>query len=61
MKWLDKQPVRSTLYVSFGSGGTLSRIQLQELISGLQRSEQRYLLVAKISNEKARNAAYFKH
>ncbi|XP_075484815.1 hydroquinone glucosyltransferase-like [Primulina tabacum] len=59
MKWLDEQPLRSTVFVSFGSGGTLSRIQLQELISGLERSDQRYLLVAKSSNEKARNAAYF--
>ncbi|KAL8064024.1 hypothetical protein ABFX02_01G065000 [Erythranthe guttata] len=47
LEWLDKQPLCSVLYVSFGSEGTLSRDQLNELVSGLRMSEQRFLLVAK--------------
>ncbi|KAK8326277.1 hypothetical protein V6Z11_A11G105100 [Gossypium hirsutum] len=44
-KWLDNQPSGSVLFVSFGSGGTLSLDQLNELALGLEMSEQRFLWV----------------
>ncbi|XP_059443983.1 hydroquinone glucosyltransferase-like [Corylus avellana] len=59
LRWLDKQPNNSVLFVSFGSGGTLSQEQLYELASGLQMSGQRFLWVVRSPNEKAANAAYF--
>ncbi|KAI3469939.1 hypothetical protein Pfo_026602 [Paulownia fortunei] len=59
LKWLDKQPLGSVLYVSFGSGGTLSHQQLIELAVGLEMSEQRFLWVVKSPDEKASNAAFF--
>lgn len=45
LKWLDEQPDRSVLFVSFGSGGTLSHQQLIELAFGLEMSGQRFLWV----------------
>ncbi|GAB4834544.1 hypothetical protein Ancab_032802 [Ancistrocladus abbreviatus] len=59
LRWLDEQPSRSVLFVSFGSGGTLSRDQLTELAFGLELSGQRFLWVVKQPNEKAANATYF--
>ncbi|KAF7844782.1 hydroquinone glucosyltransferase-like [Senna tora] len=47
LKWLDKKPPRSVLYVSFGSGGTLSQEQLNELALGLELSGQNFLWVFK--------------
>ncbi|PPS15415.1 hypothetical protein GOBAR_AA05171 [Gossypium barbadense] len=44
-KWLDNQPSGSVLFVSFGSGGTLSLDQFNELALGLEMSEQRFLWV----------------
>ncbi|KAJ0054185.1 hypothetical protein Pint_00559 [Pistacia integerrima] len=35
LKWLDNQPRGSVLFVSFGSGGTLSSRQLNELALGM--------------------------
>ncbi|KAF7825203.1 hydroquinone glucosyltransferase-like [Senna tora] len=43
--WLEKQPPNSVLYVSFGSGGTLSHTQITELALGLELSQQRFLWV----------------
>ncbi|KAK4418538.1 Hydroquinone glucosyltransferase [Sesamum alatum] len=43
VKWLDEQPSGSVLYVSFGSGGTLSHDQMVELALGLEMSEHRFL------------------
>ncbi|KAL2230213.1 UNVERIFIED_CONTAM: Hydroquinone glucosyltransferase [Sesamum indicum] len=59
LKWLDNQPDGSVLYVSFGSGGTLSHDQLIELADGLEMSGQRFLWVVKSPDEKASNAAFF--
>ena len=59
LRWLDKQPHGSVLYVSFGSGGTLSREQLNELALGLEMSGQRFLWVVRSPHEKAANATYF--
>ena len=56
LRWLDKQPSESVLYVSFGSGGTFSHEQLNELALGLEMSGQRFLWVVSSPHEKATNA-----
>ncbi|KAL9256684.1 Hydroquinone glucosyltransferase-like protein [Drosera capensis] len=47
MRWLDRQPSGSVLFVSFGSGGTLSCAQLHELALGLEMSGQRFLWIVR--------------
>ncbi|CAL5052481.1 unnamed protein product [Urochloa decumbens] len=47
MKWLDAQPARSVVYVSFGSRKAISPDQLRELAAGLEASGQRFLWVVK--------------
>ncbi|KAF8409915.1 hypothetical protein HHK36_002434 [Tetracentron sinense] len=47
LTWLDMQPPDSVLFVSFGSGGTLSAEQLTELAWGLELSQQRFIWVAR--------------
>ncbi|XP_044493839.1 hydroquinone glucosyltransferase-like [Mangifera indica] len=59
LKWLDNQPLGSVLFVSFGSGGTLSSRQLKELALGLEMSEQRFLWVVRSPNDEVANATYF--
>lgn len=59
LQWLDLQPDGSVLYVSFGSGGTLSHEQVKELAIGLEMSEKRFLWVVKGPDEKASDAAFF--
>ncbi|KAK4418539.1 Hydroquinone glucosyltransferase [Sesamum alatum] len=59
VKWLDEQPSGSVLYVSFGSGGTLSHDQMVELALGLEMSEQRFLWVVRCPNNTTSNATYF--
>ncbi|XP_047311877.1 zeatin O-xylosyltransferase-like [Impatiens glandulifera] len=45
LEWLDKQPPRSVIYVSFGSLTTMSQQQVNELALGLEESKQRFLWV----------------
>ncbi|KAK7258530.1 hypothetical protein RIF29_24110 [Crotalaria pallida] len=59
LRWLDEQPHGSVLFVCFGSGGTLSSAQTNELALGLEMSEQRFLWVVKSPNDKIANASYF--
>nr|QDM38905.1 UDP-glycosyltransferase UGT72B42 [Glycyrrhiza uralensis] len=59
LRWLDEQPHGSVLFVSFGSGGTLSSAQIIELALGLEMSEQRFLWVVRSPNDVAANASYF--
>ncbi|KAJ4828618.1 hypothetical protein Tsubulata_041751 [Turnera subulata] len=59
LKWLDDQPHGSVLYVSFGSGGTLSCEQINELALGLEMSEQRFLWVVRSPNDSVANATFF--
>ncbi|XP_031117560.1 anthocyanidin 3-O-glucosyltransferase 5-like [Ipomoea triloba] len=47
LKWLDRQPVESVLYVSFGSGGFLTAEQTAELAWGLENSQQRFVWVVR--------------
>nr|GMD06135.1 anthocyanidin 3-O-glucosyltransferase 5-like [Ipomoea batatas]GMD99635.1 anthocyanidin 3-O-glucosyltransferase 5-like [Ipomoea batatas] len=44
---IDKQPRESVLYVSFGSGGTLSGEQITELAWGIELSQQRFIWVVR--------------
>ncbi|XP_027336954.1 hydroquinone glucosyltransferase-like [Abrus precatorius] len=57
VKWLEKQRPNSVLYVSFGSGGTLSQQQLNELALGLELSGQKFLWVLRAPSDSV-NAAY---
>ncbi|GMN56364.1 hypothetical protein TIFTF001_025475 [Ficus carica] len=56
LTWLDKQPRGSVLYVSFGSGGTLSYDQMTELAFGLETSGQRFICVVRKPNTQPPNA-----
>ncbi|KAK3118830.1 hypothetical protein QOZ80_9BG0708870 [Eleusine coracana subsp. coracana] len=47
LAWLDAQPDRSVLFVSFGSGGSLPSSEMRELALGLERSGQRFLWVVR--------------
>lgn len=47
IRWLDTQPDKSVLFVSFGSGGALPAAQMDELARGLELSEQRFLWVVR--------------
>ncbi|KAJ8748471.1 hypothetical protein K2173_003367 [Erythroxylum novogranatense] len=58
LKWLDDQPRCSVLFVSFGSGGTLSLEQLNELAMGLELSGHKFLWAIK-SPDKTANASFF--
>ncbi|GAB2231136.1 hypothetical protein Droror1_Dr00027424 [Drosera rotundifolia] len=59
LKWLDDQPAKSVLYIAFGSGGTLTSRQLNELALGLEKSDHRFLWVVKSPNDKSASSAYF--
>lgn len=59
LQWLDKQPRESVVYVSFGSGGTVSYEQMREIAFGLEMSEQRFVWVVHTPSEGVTNAAYF--
>ncbi|XP_060186336.1 zeatin O-glucosyltransferase-like [Lycium barbarum] len=45
LDWLDNQPPRSVLYVSFGSSTTFSDEEIKELAMGLERSKQKFVWV----------------
>ncbi|XP_045787236.1 anthocyanidin 3-O-glucosyltransferase 5-like [Trifolium pratense] len=59
IKWLDKQPKESVVYVSFGSGGTMSDKQMKEIAQGLELSEQRFVWVVRAPTGKSADAAFF--
>ncbi|KAL7002408.1 hydroquinone glucosyltransferase [Sarracenia purpurea var. burkii] len=59
MQWLDDQPRDSVLFISFGSGGTLSYHQLTELAFGLEISQQRFLWVVRTPNDTTSAGTYF--
>ncbi|KAG6680184.1 hypothetical protein I3842_13G028900 [Carya illinoinensis] len=58
LTWLDNQPGGSVLYVSFGSAGSLSNDQLNELALGLEQSGEKFLWVVRSPNNGPANAAY---
>ncbi|WOH09536.1 hypothetical protein DCAR_0728993 [Daucus carota subsp. sativus] len=59
LRWLDDQPSGSVLFLSFGSGGTLTANQISELALGLEMSEQGFLWVLRSPNDETANAAFF--
>ncbi|XP_031482436.1 zeatin O-xylosyltransferase-like [Nymphaea colorata] len=48
--WLDMQPDRSVLYVSFGSNSSLSSAQVSELAAGLEQTGKRFLWVLRAAD-----------
>ncbi|CAL0325010.1 unnamed protein product [Lupinus luteus] len=56
IEWLNKEPPKSVLYISFGSGGTLSQDQLNELAFGLELSGHKFLWVARVPNDSPSSA-----
>ncbi|KAJ3670925.1 hypothetical protein LUZ60_008351 [Juncus effusus] len=59
LDWLDRQPNNSVLFISFGSGGTLSTEQMTEIAFGLEASEQRFLWVVRCPSDKDKCATFF--
>ncbi|KAL8118957.1 hypothetical protein AgCh_016447 [Apium graveolens] len=55
LRWLDNQPSGSVLFISFGSGGTLTSNQITELALGLEMSEQRFLWVIRRFTERTKS------
>ncbi|KAM7516737.1 hypothetical protein LguiA_006320 [Lonicera macranthoides] len=47
LPWLDEQAAKSVLYISFGSRTTMSKEQMRELGTGLERSGHKFLWVLK--------------
>ncbi|OEL37114.1 UDP-glucose:2-hydroxyflavanone C-glucosyltransferase [Dichanthelium oligosanthes] len=47
MQWLEAQPARSVVYVSFGSRKAISPDQLRELAAGLEANDHRFLWAVK--------------
>ncbi|PKI30851.1 hypothetical protein CRG98_048758, partial [Punica granatum] len=47
LTWLDRRPPESVLFITFGSGGTLTIEQLTELGWGLELSQQRFVWVVR--------------
>ncbi|KAI6695356.1 hypothetical protein NL676_023066 [Syzygium grande] len=58
-EWLDKQPSESVMFVSFGSGGTLSAEQLVELAWGLELSRQRFIWILRKPTVKSLAGSFF--
>ncbi|KAK1586358.1 hypothetical protein Q3G72_001734 [Acer saccharum] len=58
LDWLDKQPAESVIYVSFGSGGTLSSKQMIELAWGLEMSQQRFIWVVRPPSDSDASGSY---
>ncbi|MED6171373.1 hypothetical protein PIB30_040148 [Stylosanthes scabra] len=50
LTWLDNQSPKSVLYISFGSGGTVSQEQLNEIAFGLEMSGHKFLWVVRAPN-----------
>ncbi|XP_039124343.1 hydroquinone glucosyltransferase-like [Dioscorea cayenensis subsp. rotundata] len=59
LAWLDKQNRGSVLFVSFGSGGTLSAKQLNEVACGLEMSGHPFLWVVKSPNDHDAAGTFF--
>ncbi|CAL5187995.1 unnamed protein product [Lathyrus oleraceus] len=57
--WLDRQPAESVIYLSFGSGGTMSEVQMIELAHGLELSQQRFVWVVRHPVQGDASAAFF--
>ncbi|GFY87699.1 UDP-Glycosyltransferase superfamily protein [Actinidia rufa] len=60
LEWLEDQPGESVIFVSFGSGGTLSAEQITELAWGLELSQKRFIWVVRPPIDGHVDAAFFK-
>ena len=47
LRWLDAQPDKSVVFLSFGSLGTFPAVQLVEIAVGLEKSGERFLWVVR--------------
>jgi|UPI0002217B7C hypothetical protein len=56
LEWLDAQPDRSVVFLSFGSLGRFSMPQLREIARGLENSGQRFLWVVRSPPEHRSNS-----
>jgi len=59
LRWLDQQPHRSVVYVSFGSGGTLTWQQTAELALGLEHSQHRFIWAVKKPHQDTASGSFF--
>ncbi|CAA7056929.1 unnamed protein product [Microthlaspi erraticum] len=59
LDWLSEQPDESVLYISFGSGGSLTAKQLTELAWGLEQSQQRFVWVVRPPVDGSSSSEYF--
>ncbi|KAI3877939.1 hypothetical protein MKW92_025611 [Papaver armeniacum] len=59
MAWLNQQPQDSVIFISFGSGGTLSPEQMMELAWGLELSRTRFIWVVRKPVETDVSASFF--
>ncbi|KAA8547318.1 hypothetical protein F0562_003818 [Nyssa sinensis] len=59
LEWLNMQPSESVIYISFGSGGTMSAEQINELAWGLELSQQRFVWVARPPIEGKTDGSFF--
>lgn len=56
--WLDEQPAKSVVYISFGSRTAMSKDQIKEIGEGLLKSKQKFLWVLKsVKVDKAEETA----
>ncbi|KAK6939502.1 UDP-glucuronosyl/UDP-glucosyltransferase [Dillenia turbinata] len=58
LNWLDTQPTDSVLYISLGSGGTLTSDQMTEFAHGLEMSKQRFIWVVRKTSDASASGAY---
>lgn len=47
LEWLDQQPIRSVIYIAFGSVTMFNRAQFQELALGLEKADRPFLWVVR--------------
>ncbi|KOM45112.1 hypothetical protein LR48_Vigan06g041800 [Vigna angularis] len=59
LQWLDEQQAESVVYVSFGSGGTMSGNQMREVALGLELSQKRFVWVVRPPCEGDASGAFF--
>uniref|UniRef100_A0ACD5TPU3 Uncharacterized protein n=1 Tax=Avena sativa TaxID=4498 RepID=A0ACD5TPU3_AVESA len=59
IRWLDQQPRGSVVFLSFGSGGTLSLRQTTELALALEMTQCRFVWVVKRPDEDTASGAFF--
>ncbi|XP_047093518.1 hydroquinone glucosyltransferase-like [Lolium rigidum] len=59
IRWLDQQPRGSVVYLSFGSGGTLTWRQTTELALALEMTGCRFLWVVNRPDEDTASGAFF--